>query len=311
LVLISGNVANFRVVNATFPITIPSGESRDIDIQFLPDREGPFLAQAQVYTDIDEDPIITVQGIGYVANLTLSMRKYDANDKLAPGYRIKPEIYMDLDLPADAQITKLEFDIVYNTSWMQYGKNITKGNALGNDWTVTATEEHLDDTRTRLHVTAEGTTPLLSQRGVVAIPEFLLLLSDTKDFQPTIEEVATGTRDACIVRRGEPGEVVLNTCVIDLRGVVATATEYQLYEVEPNPVSGGNVTVKYSISFAGHTKLELYKSSGELVGILVNGEKSSGLHEISIPTEELPSGVYYLRLSSGHFTETKPLVIAK
>ncbi len=310
LVLISGNVDNFAVVNASFPIDLPSGESRDIDIQFTPDREGPFLAQIQVYTDIDSDPIITVQGVGYVANLTLSMRKYDANDQLGPGFRIKPEIYMDLDLPADAQITKLEFDIVYNTTWMQY-ENIEKGNALGGDWTVSALEERIDETKTRLRVTAEGTTPILSQRGVVAIPEFLLLLSDSKEFAPTIENINTETRNSCIVREGLPGEVVLNTCVIDLRGVVATSTEYQLYEVEPNPVVGSNVTVKYSISFAGETKLELYKSSGELVGVLVNGEQSAGLHELTLTTEGLPSGVYYLRLSSGHFTDTKPLVIAK
>ena len=137
------------------------------------------------------------------------------------------------------------------------------------------------------------------------------MLSDNKDFEPTIENITTETRDECVVRTSTPGYVILNTCVIDLRGVVATSTQYQLFDVEPNPVSGPTVDVKYSISFAGQTKLELYKSSGELVGMLVNGERKAGIHTITIPTDGLPSGVYYLRLTSAQFTDTKPLVINK
>ena len=311
LQLLSGDVTNFTVVNTTFPITISSGQSADIDIQFMPDREGPFMAQIMVHTNIDQDPIITVQGVGYVANLKLSMQKYDANDQLAPGFKIKPEIYMNLDLPADAAITKISFDIIYNTSWMQYDNVTSKGNVLGNDWTVTATATEINDTQTRLTITAEGTNPIIAQNGVLVVPEFILMLSDSKEFAPTIENITIEGRDECIIKTSEPGEVVLNTCVIDLRGVVATSTKYQLYEVQPNPVSGPNVNIKYSISFTGQTKLELFKSNGELVGILVNGEQKAGLHELTLPTEGLSSGVYYLRLSSAQFTETKPLVIAK
>jgi hypothetical protein len=311
LQLLSGDTTNFSVVNATFPIDLPSGESRDIDIQFSPDRLGPFMAQIIVHTNIDEDPIITVQGRGYEAHLALSMDKYDANDKLAPGYRIKPNIYMDLDLPADAEITKIQFDIVYNTSWMKYADVTNKGNVFGNDWTITATETSIDATQSKLTITMEGTNPITAQRGVLVIPEFIIMLSDNKDFVPAFENITTETRDDCVVRTSTPGYVILNTCVIDLRGVIATSTQYELYDVDPNPISGPNVNVKYSISFAGQTKLELFKSSGELVGVLVNGEVKAGVHELTVPTASLNSGVYYLRLSSAQFTETKPMVIAK
>lgn len=309
--LLSGDIAYFTVVNTSFPITLASGESADIDIQFSPNRVGPFIAQIMVNTNIDKNPIITVQGVGYVANLKLTMKKYDANDKLAPGYRIKPDIFMSLDLPADAAITKLQFDVVYNTSWMKYGDAVSKGNVLGNDWNVSAVETTINDSLSKLTVTAEGTNPIIAQQGVLVIPEFVLMLSDTKEFAPTIENITTDSKDDCVIRTSEPGYVVLNTCVIDLRGVVATSKQYQLYDIQPNPVTGRSVNVKYSISFAGQTKLELYKSNGELVGTLVNSEKEAGVHELLLPTTDLPSGVYYLRLSSGHYTETKPLVISK
>jgi len=40
-------------------------------------------------------------------------------------------------------------------------------------------------------------------------------------------------------------------------------------------------------------------------------EKSSGTYHVTFDASKLPSGVYYYRLQTGSFTETKKLVLLK
>lgn len=308
---LSGDVNSFELVDAAFPINLPPGESRDIKFRFLPDRVGNFSAQVRINTDMADNPEITIKGIGYVANLSLSMMRYNANENLAPGFKILPEIRMNLDLPVDANITKLEFDIVYKKSWMMYDKYIEKGPILGATWNVNATETEIDDVYSKLTITIEGTNPLLVQNGVLVVPRFLILLADVKEFEPQIENINADDRNDCVVKSATPGLIVLNTCVIDLRGVITSGLQYQIHDVEPNPASGSQVAIKYSLSFDGQTTVELVNGVGELVGLLVNDMVKAGTHEVIVPTDGMPSGTYFIRLKSGHYSESKSFVLIK
>ena len=311
LVLQNGDITNFRILNATFPEILTSTSSKEYQVQFLPNQVGGYYAEIKVYTSLPLDPVATLRGTAYDANITLLMTKYDASLKLGPGYKIRPEITAKLDLPADAKVTYLQFEIIYNAAWMMYDKSIDKGSALDGTWTVTAQEMKIDNVKNKLVITCQGTNPINLQSGVVAIPRFLLLLSDVKEFIPDFANITVGSRDICVNKLSVPGQVVLNTCVIDLRGVVTSTTHYQLYDIEPNPASGSDVTIKYSVPFDGFTRIDLVDTKGELVGVLVNEEVSKGNHELLLPTSALSSGLYLIRMSSGKFADTKQLIINK
>lgn len=308
---LSGDISNFELVDAVFPINIPTGESRDIRFRFLPDRIGNMFSTVRLNTDMGENPEITLQGIGLVANLSLSMTRYNANDNLAPGFKILPEIRMNLDIPVDANITKLEFDIVYKKAWMRYDQYFEKGPILGANWTVNATESEIDDVYSKLTITIDGTNPIIAQNGVLVLPRFLILMADVKEFEPTIEKINADDRNDCIIKTSNPGLIVLNTCVIDLRGVITSGLQYQIHDVEPNPASGSQVAIKYSLSFDGHTTIELVNGRGELVGLLINDIVKAGTHEIIVPTDGMASGTYFIRLKSGHYNESKSFVLIK
>jgi len=305
----SGDIGNFVLTNTTFPIDIPSGESREIFFVFYPNKTGLSTAEIKIHTNIEEDPIITLTGGGFEANLELSMTRYNASDKLAPGFIIKPQISMELDLPQEAQITDVQFDIVYNSDWMMYDNKIEKGGALDGTWSVTASEQKVDDTFTKLTITCKGTNFINTNNGVIAIPSFFLLLSDTKEFEPTIENITVSSRDVCVNKTSNPGLVILNTCVIDLRSIVTSGVAYELFNIEPNPVTDNDLNIKYSLSFDGFTKIELVKSSGELIGVLVNEERTKGIHELVVPISSLSSGSYLIHMTTGPFKDVKKFII--
>jgi hypothetical protein len=118
--------------------------------------------------------------------------------------------------------------------------------------------------------------------------------------------------DECVKFNNFAGKIDLEpVCMDDLRKLNISGVEYALQEISPNPVSGNNVTIYYSIALDAHTKLELFNSQGELVRILKDEMQEAGKYDVDVLVEELSSGVYFYRLQSGPFNKTLPIVIRK
>ncbi len=83
-----------------------------------------------------------------------------------------------------------------------------------------------------------------------------------------------------------------------------------LYQNYPNPFNP-NTNIKFSIKENSVVKLKVYNTLGEEVSVLVNEVLKSGTYEVTFYAENLPSGVYYYRLESGEFSDTKRMVILK
>ena len=54
----------------------------------------------------------------------------------------------------------------------------------------------------------------------------------------------------------------------------------------------------------------MYNISGQLVTILTNGYYNPGSYSINYSSEDLLSGLYFLRLASSNFTTTEKIVLA-
>ena len=59
------------------------------------------------------------------------------------------------------------------------------------------------------------------------------------------------------------------------------------------------------------TILKVYDVLGNEIATLVNEEKTTGNYEVEWNASGLPSGVYFYRLQSGSFVETKKMVLLK
>jgi hypothetical protein len=83
---------------------------------------------------------------------------------------------------------------------------------------------------------------------------------------------------------------------------------YSLGQNYPNPFFQ-QTTVTYSIPLEGFVYLSIYDIKGFEVINLVNEKKQAGSYNINFNAGSLPDGVYYYRLFSGDFSQSKKMVI--
>jgi len=88
------------------------------------------------------------------------------------------------------------------------------------------------------------------------------------------------------------------------------ASRYELGQNYPNPFNP--IThIRFNIPETGNTKLTVFNMMGETVANLVNGVVSAGGHTVSWNAANMPTGVYFYRLESGNFTQTRKLLLVK
>ncbi len=83
-----------------------------------------------------------------------------------------------------------------------------------------------------------------------------------------------------------------------------------LYQNYPNPFNP-STTISYSIPQKSFVELKVYDLLGREILILVNGEKLAGKYEVQFDGKELSSGIYFYKLQSGSFFQTKKFVLLK
>ena len=103
---------------------------------------------------------------------------------------------------------------------------------------------------------------------------------------------------------------------IELNNKVTDASElnrdkgYRVYQNYPNPFNP-TTTIKYQISTSGIVSLKVYDILGREVAILVNEEKPAGSYEVVFTASSLASGIYFYKLQTGLFVETKKMILLK
>ena len=85
---------------------------------------------------------------------------------------------------------------------------------------------------------------------------------------------------------------------------------FQLFQNYPNPFNP-STKIKYDLPKEGIVSLRVYNILGKEVKTLINEFEPAGTYNISFNASELPSGIYFYRLTSGNFTQVKKLVLLK
>ncbi|MFN3393191.1 MAG: PQQ-dependent sugar dehydrogenase [Candidatus Thermochlorobacter sp.] len=88
------------------------------------------------------------------------------------------------------------------------------------------------------------------------------------------------------------------------------AYSYALMQNYPNPFNP-TTTIQFSIPAVSDVKLEVFNILGQKVSTLVNRRMEAGLHTVNFNATNLTSGVYFYRLQSGSFVQTKKMMLIK
>lgn len=87
-------------------------------------------------------------------------------------------------------------------------------------------------------------------------------------------------------------------------------TAYRLKQNYPNPFNPAT-KIDFDLPENAFVNLSIYDVLGKEVKNIYNTELPAGPYSVSFSSSQLPSGVYFYKLTSNNFTETKKMVIIK
>jgi hypothetical protein len=96
---------------------------------------------------------------------------------------------------------------------------------------------------------------------------------------------------------------------VDERGNVIPE-EFSLLQNYPNPFNPSTI-IQYAIPHAGNVHLGVYDLMGREVVTLVDGQQGPGSYRAELDASHLSNGVYFYRLQTGGYSQTRKLMLVK
>jgi len=138
----------------------------------------------------------------------------------------------------------------------------------------------------------------------------------------TLENLTTGSTYYFIIDQNDsawnnirsiPYNFVAGDSIVGINDLDNVPKEFSLSQNYPNPFNPTtriNFTVPTSLTPTLLT-LKIYDIVGNEIATLVNEEKAPGTYEVAFDAAGLTSGVYFYKIQSGYFTQTRKLILIK
>ncbi|HRE40322.1 MAG TPA: T9SS type A sorting domain-containing protein [Ignavibacteria bacterium] len=85
---------------------------------------------------------------------------------------------------------------------------------------------------------------------------------------------------------------------------------FKLNQNFPNPFNP-ETNISFSLYSKGLVNLSVYDVSGKIISTILNKDLTEGNYEFNFKSGNLPSGVYYYKLTAGDFSEVKSMMLIK
>lgn len=89
-----------------------------------------------------------------------------------------------------------------------------------------------------------------------------------------------------------------------------TPNKFELQQNYPNPFNP-STQINYSVAREGLVKITVFDILGREVKTLVNDVKTAGFYAVEFDASNLSSGMYFYRMESGNFVDTKKMTLIK
>jgi hypothetical protein len=279
-------------------LVIEGGDTKFIKITFRPTEARVYRTKLHLVNSIGYDVFTELIGTGEIFYLYAGETSIKSFPGRPQAYTVKARI-PKLDI---GDITSLLMLVKFDDKMINFKLNSLQNKVPGT-WTWNLPQ-----------IKSIGVMEI-SGNGIITTPfdgdlftiEFVVYLGDKKQtnivFNPVFEPCITSDTVGTSVALSE-------ICFLTGRLIKSSENTYYLNVPEPNPASSF-VKIPYGIGLDGFTSIKIYNSMGTLVLEPVWTEQKSGDYELNLSTHTLPSGVYLIILNSGHYTETKQMIISK
>jgi hypothetical protein len=131
---------------------------------------------------------------------------------------------------------------------------------------------------------------------------------------PNISRVAlrqgTATSSPTVTLDGIRVSKSWSNLISGITPISTIAEKFSLGQNYPNPFNP-STTIQFSIPNKSHVELKIYDAVGREISTVINEKLNSGTYEFDFRAADYPSGVYFYKLLTDAFTETKKMVLLK
>jgi predicted GH43/DUF377 family glycosyl hydrolase len=161
-----------------------------------------------------------------------------------------------------------------------------------------------------------GTGPILSEGSPGSWDQnfvqegFVLAIGDT--LHMWYSGMSYNTNRACIGHATMPVDTLSKYVVVGIQESddALIPDGYSLSQNYPNPFNPSTI-IEFDIPSSGFVSLKIFNVMGQEVATLINKELPPGNHKVEWKPENLSSGLYFYKLETKGYQETKKLVLMK
>lgn len=148
--------------------------------------------------------------------------------------------------------------------------------------------------QTVAHTTDLTTPPTTITPDSIATP---YVLNDSQSLYVALARLS-GTTENCLCG------------TTDIENEEGVPTSYSLEQNFPNPFNP-STTIRFSLTESSPVNISIYNLLGEMVMPIVNQTYSSGVHEVDFNASSLNGGVYFYKINTNNFMQTKKMILIK
>lgn len=318
-------VTEFEIVDApTLPIDLAPGESITVRVAFRPTgTNGPRTTSMVVATDATDTPIqqFVLEGIGSQYTITGQVellgtidRNEDGTTEAVLGEEITARVVLDEGLDG---VGATSYKIVLTYDPGQFLPPTSVAAITLNPAVHPAGSQAVIDPATtagRLVLSVNSPTPFTGTGQVNLLgTKFGVIFNADLVRGIDVESVSFGSDASCATIAVTGDEIDVDPiCGLNLRLIdLVDGAKYALTGATPNPVTTDMVEIEYTIALEAPTLLQIVDPTGNVVGTVVNQHQQPGTYRVAVDARTLASGLYYLRLESNQFEETKVMMVRK
>ncbi|GEM_PF-2524493 len=312
--------SKFSLSGFTGPVTLTSGQSIQITLQYNPDATG---SDNDILTINTDHGTVTLHLIGvttgsqYNIHLGLAL---DASSNAMPIRvdGVQQAVFKIINvepIPAGTGATDLTIQLQYPTGILTRNKPI-QSVATAADQSTSATGPMV------IKITGIPNTGLPANSDLATVT-MVPSISNTDQGTVSIGQSAFNQSDPnfgrCSMSAQSAGDVVpvrLNLTCSDSIMMIALQGKLQPMqgiEVIPNPAHKGSsaATLKFTTNLEANVSVDVVDLLGASVSQIANGPMEKGEHTLSIPTQNMSEGTYFARITMNGYTVIRKFILQK
>lgn len=300
--------ASFRLLLTPSQVTLKPGEALPIPIEYTGGGNAVWPGSLVVFSNASDFPTLTLEVIGASVEQDVDaevvLTADGPNGRTELGKDFLATVRMTEAVNPALPIKIYRVTLTYDTAQSQpVVSKIAVGSA-----NPLATASIASNVPGELVIDVASPNQLGNAGDLISVP-FAVMFNSTPNRY--ISAQVTTIDAACLRFTTVPDSIaVVPICGLSVRLITMNATTYSLSQNSPNPFNP--VTkINYSLGLDGLTAIVLRDATGRVVQTLINEQQAPGEYELTLDASDLPSGMYYYTLTSGHWSETRQMMVTK